>query len=89
LGYVLHMLLYFSFILITSCLYVSEIAGRVIHLVKIMSTIFFCTEEVVKYFTDFSGRRVVLKILEARGVKISFCEIERMYSRAIFDDLET
>jgi hypothetical protein len=70
-------------------LYVSEIAGRVIHLVRIMSTIFFCTEEVVKYFTDFSGRHVILKILESRGVKIPFCEIERVYSRAIIDDLET
>jgi hypothetical protein len=86
---VLHLLLYFSFILITSCLYVSEIAGRVIHLVRIMSTVFFCTEEVVKYFTDFSGRHVILKILNSEGVKIQFCEIGRPYSRAIIDDLET
>ena len=85
----LHMLMYFSFILITFCLYVSEIAGRVIHLIKIMGTVFFCTEEVVQYFTDFSGRHVVLKILDARNVKISFYEIGRMYSRAIIDDLET
>ena len=82
-----HMLLYFSFILITSCLYVSEIAGRVIHLIKIMSAVFFCTEEVVKYFTAFSGRHVVLKILDARDVKIPFCEIGRAYSRAIIDDI--
>jgi hypothetical protein len=86
---VFHMLLYFSFIFITSCLYVSEIAGRMIHVVKIMSTIFFCTEEVVKYFTYFSGCHVVLMILDARSVKISFCEIELKYSRAIFDDLDT
>jgi hypothetical protein len=86
---VVHMLLYFFIILITSCLYVSEIAGRVIHLVKIMSNIFFCTEELVKYFTEFSGRHVVLKILDARNVKITFCEIGRTYSRAIIDDLET
>jgi len=66
-----------------------EIAGRVIHLVKIMSAIFFCTEEVVKYFTEFSGCHVVLKILDARDVKILFCEIGRTYSRAIIDDLET
>ena len=89
LGYVLHMLLYFSFSLLISCLYVSEIAGRVIHLIKIMSTILFCTEEVVKYFTYFGGCHVVLMILDARSVKISFCEIECTYSRAIFDDLDT
>jgi len=86
---VLHMLLYFSFILIISCLYISEIAGRVIHLIKIMSSVFFCTEEVVKYFTGFSGRHVVLKILDSRDVKIQFCEIGRTFSRAIFDELET
>ena len=85
----LHMLLYFSFILITSCLYVSEIAGRVIHLIKVMSTLFLCTEEVVKQFTDFSGRHVVLKIMDAMGVKIPFCEIERTGSHAIIDDLES
>jgi len=89
LGYVLHMLLHFSFILITSCLYVSEIAGRVIHLIKLMSTVYFCTEEVVRYFTDFSGRHVVLKILDARKVKIPFYEIERKHACAIFADLET
>lgn len=70
-------------------MYVSEIAGRVIHLVRIMSTVFFCTEEVVKYFTDFSGRHVILKILDSKGVKIQFCEIGRLHSRAIVDDLET
>jgi hypothetical protein len=44
---------------------------------------------VVKYFTDFSGRHVVLKILDSWDVKIPFCEIGRRHSRAIFDDLET
>jgi hypothetical protein len=83
------MLLYISFVLITFCLYVSETAGRVIHLIKINSTVFFGTEEVVQYFTDFSGRHVVLKILDARNVKIPFFEIERTYSRAIINDLET
>jgi len=70
-------------------LYVSEIAGRVIHLIKVTGAVFFCTEEVVQCFTDFSGRHVVLKILNARNVKIPFYEIGRMYSRAIIDDLET
>ena len=88
-GYVLHMLLYFSFILIISCLYVSEIAGRVIHLIKTMSSVFFCTEEVVKSFTGFSGRYVLFKILDSRDVKINFCEIGRTLSRAIFDELDT
>jgi hypothetical protein len=70
-------------------LYVSEIAGRVIHLIKVMSNIYLCTEEVVKYFTDFSGRHVVLKILDSRGVKPPFCEIGRKESRAIIEDLES
>jgi hypothetical protein len=83
------MLLYFSFILITSCLYVSEIAGRVIHLIKINSTVFFCTEEVVKYFTDFIGRHVVLMILGSKDIEVPFCEIGRMDSPDIIDDLET
>lgn len=69
-------------------MYVSEIAGRVLHLIKVMNTVFFCTEEVVRHFTDFSGRHVVLKILDARGVKIPFCELGRMDSHAIIDDLE-
>lgn len=87
--YVLCMLLYFSFILITYSVYVSEIAGRLIHLIKVMNTVFLCTEEVVRHFSDFSGRHVVLKILDARGVKIPFCEIGRKDSHAIINDLES
>jgi hypothetical protein len=59
------------------------------HLIKIANTVFFCTEEVVRHFTAFSGRHVILKILDARGVKIPFCEIGRYDSRAIIDELDT
>ncbi|GFG39185.1 hypothetical protein Cfor_04144, partial [Coptotermes formosanus] len=65
------------------------IAGRLIHLIKVMNTVFLCTEEVVRHFSDFSGRHVVLKILDARGVKIPFCEIGRKDSHAIINDLES
>ena len=54
-----------------------------------MSTLFLCTEEVVKQFTDFSGRHVVLMIMDEMGIKIPFCEIECKDSRAIIDDLES
>ncbi|XP_033607617.1 tudor domain-containing protein 5 isoform X4 [Cryptotermes secundus] len=38
---------------------------------------------------DFSGRHVVLKILEARRVEIQFSEITRMDTSALIEDLET
>jgi hypothetical protein len=69
-------------------LYVSEIAGKVIHLIKVMNTVFVCTEEVVRHFTDLSGCHVVLMILDARGIKIPFCEIGCKDSPAIIEDLE-
>ena len=70
-------------------IFVSEIAGKVIHLIKIMSTVYFCTEEVVKHFTGCSSRHFVLKVLGSRGVEIPFCEIGRTDSPDIIRDLET
>ena len=60
-----------------------------IHLIKIMGTVYFCTEEVVKLFTECSGRHLVLMVLGSRGVKIPFCEIGRTDSPKIIKDLET
>ena len=60
-----------------------------IHLIKIESTVFFCTEEVVKHFTELSGRHIVLRLLDSKCVKIPFFEIGRTCSPDIIDDLET
>lgn len=68
---------------------IAEIAGRMVHLINISNSPFLCTDEVVRVFTDFSGRHVVLKILEARRVEIRFSEIRQKDTPALIEDLET
>jgi hypothetical protein len=68
---------------------IADIAGRIVHLINVSHSPFFCTDEVVRVFTDFSGRHVVLKILTAMRVIMQFLEIERKDMPALFEDLET
>lgn len=59
-----------------------------VHLINLSNTAFLCTEEVVRLFTDFSGRHVVLKILDSKQVVIPFREIGRKDVPVVIEALE-
>lgn len=70
------------------CVKKVEIARKFVHVINMQSSPYLCTEEVVRLFTEFSGRHVILKILDAKGVAISFREISRRESPEIIEALE-
>lgn len=59
-----------------------------VHLINVSNTAFLCTEEIIRLFTDFSGRHVVLKILASRHVVIPFREIGRKDEPVIIEALD-
>jgi hypothetical protein len=59
-----------------------------VHLINVFETAFLVTEEVVRLFTDFSGRHVILKILDAKHVVIPFREISWRDQPVIIEALE-
>ena len=65
-----------------------EVAGSAVHVINMNSVAFLCTDEVIHIFTDFSGRHVVLKILEANQIFLPFREISRRESPEIIEALE-
>ena len=67
----------------------AELARKVVHIVNVRSVAYLCTEEVVRLFTEFSGRHVILKILDAKNVMIPFREISRRESPEIMEALDT
>jgi hypothetical protein len=75
LKYISQIFLYFSCVSVISCFNIAEIAKRMVHLITVSNTAFLCTDEVARLFTDFSGRHVILKILESKGIVIPFHEI--------------
>ncbi|XP_069690144.1 tudor domain-containing protein 5-like isoform X4 [Periplaneta americana] len=65
-----------------------EMANKIIHLINFSNRAYLSVDEIVRAFTDFSGRHVILKILDAKGIRLPFSEIERRKESTIFEALD-
>nr|WFP31747.1 TDRD5 [Locusta migratoria] len=64
------------------------ISGRVLNLINYNEQAYFCTDEFVRTFSKFSGRHVLLKILDTTGVTLPFVEVNRSDNWEMFQMLD-
>lgn len=67
---------------------ISEMANKIVHLINFSNRAYLSVDEIVRAFTDFSGRHVIIKILDAKGIRLPFSEIERRKESTIFEPLD-
>ncbi|XP_049949163.1 uncharacterized protein LOC126457138 [Schistocerca serialis cubense] len=64
------------------------ISGRVLNLINYNEQAYFCTDEFVRSFSKFSGRHVLLKILDTTGMTLPFVEVNRTDNFEMFQMLD-
>ncbi|PSN49979.1 hypothetical protein C0J52_08754 [Blattella germanica] len=65
-----------------------QLAKKTTHIVNIKSVPHLCTDELVRIFTEFSGRHVIVKILDAKNVSLPFRDISRSEEPEVFKALD-